>query len=171
VKRFLRTASLVILTVYFIVEAIFSFVTTPLATWIGKQRPLEKLRSWIVSLKPYPALALFAAPVLILEPVKPVAAYLMGTGHFAVGLGCLAGGEILKLTFVERLFQLNRKKLLSIPSFAWAYKQWRRVMNWVEATDVWHAARRLRIKLMQTLTGSIAATFMAIRVKSANSHF
>jgi hypothetical protein len=151
VNRLLKAAAFVVVTVYFTVDAAFLYVTTPLASWIGKQRLFEKVRVWIVSLKPYPALALFAVPVIILEPVKPAAAYLMATGHLALGLGCLAGGEILKLTFVERLFQLNRKKLLSIRAFAWAYKQWRRVMDWVEATEVWQAARRFREVFMQHL--------------------
>jgi hypothetical protein len=151
VNRLLKAAAFVVVVLYFTVDAAFSYVTKPLVYWIGKQRLFEKVRVWIVSLKPYPALALFAVPVVILEPVKPAAAYLMGTGHFALGLGCLAGGEILKLTFVERLFQLNRKKLLSIPAFAWAYKQWRRVMDWVEATEVWQAGRRFSAKTLQSL--------------------
>jgi hypothetical protein len=107
-NRLLKSAAFVVVALYFTVDAAFSYVTKPLVSWIGKKRLFEKLRAWIVSLKPYPALALFAVPVIILEPVKPAAAYLMGTGHVALGLGCLAGGEILKLTFVERLFQLNR---------------------------------------------------------------
>jgi hypothetical protein len=151
VNRLLKAAAFVVVALYFTVDAAFSYVTKPLVSWIGKIRLFEKLRAWIVSLKPYPALALFAVPVIILEPVKPAAAYLMGTGHFALGLGCLAGGEILKLTFVERLFQLNRKKLLSIPAFAWAYKQWRRVMDWVEAMEVWQAARRFSASTLQHL--------------------
>jgi hypothetical protein len=89
VNRLLKAAAFVVVVLYFTVDAAFSYVTKPLVYWIGKQRLFEKVRVWIVSLKPYPALALFAVPVVILEPVKPAAAYLMGTGHFALGLGCL----------------------------------------------------------------------------------
>jgi hypothetical protein len=66
-----------------------------------------------------PSLALFAVPVVLLEPAKPFAGYLIGTGHFFAGAVTFIMAEVLKLTFVERLFQLNRTKLLSIPAFAW----------------------------------------------------
>jgi hypothetical protein len=40
-------------------------------------------------------------------------------GSFFAGAVVFITAEFLKLTFVERLFQLNREKLLSIPAFAW----------------------------------------------------
>ena len=45
----------------------------------------------------------------------------MGTGHFGAGAITFVTAEVLKLTFVEQLFQLNRRKLLSIPAFASGY--------------------------------------------------
>lgn len=61
--------------------------------------------------------ALFAVPLIILEPVKPIAAYLIATGQIAAGITVLAAGEILKV-IIERLFKLCRRKLLNIPLFA-----------------------------------------------------
>ena len=89
---------------YMLVDALFMTVAKPLADWIAKRQIFYGLREWIVSLKPYPTLALFAVPVIILEPVKPVAAYLAATGHIAAGFIVLAVGEILKLVLLERLF-------------------------------------------------------------------
>jgi hypothetical protein len=85
---------------------------------------------------------LFAVPLLILEPVKPVAAYLAATGHVRSGLIVLVVGEILKLVLVERLFSLNRDKLLSIPAFAWAYEKYRLVMDRLESMEAWQMMRR-----------------------------
>ena len=82
---------------------------------------LRDLRVWIRSLRPYPSLALFSVPVIILEPVKPVAAYLAATGQLVSSVVTLVVGEVLKLVLVERLFSLIRDKLLKIPAFAWAY--------------------------------------------------
>jgi hypothetical protein len=65
VNRLLKAAAFVVVALYFTVDAAFSYVTKPLVSWIGKIRLFEKLRAWIVSLKPYPALALFAVPVII----------------------------------------------------------------------------------------------------------
>ena len=105
----------------------------------------DGLRTWIVSLHPYPTLALFAVPVIVLEPVKPVAAYLAATGHIAGGLSVLVGGEILKLVFIERLFRVGRDKLMSIRAFAWCYDKFCRARQWVESLPAWQLTRRLSL--------------------------
>src|SRR3979490_834441 len=106
-------------TIYFLVDAVFRTVPRPFANRIAAHRIFGSLRIRIVSLRPYPTLALFAVPLIVLEPVKPVAAYLAATEHFAWGLTVLAVGEILKLVLVERLLCISRDKLMSIPAFAW----------------------------------------------------
>ena len=152
-KRIFSPVVFIFAAVYFAVDAAFSYVTKPLADWLGRLQPFSGIRTWIVSLNRYSALALFAVPVVLLEPVKPVAAYLMATGHLAFGLGSLVGAEILKLTVVERLFQLNRTKLLSIRAFAWGYGYWRRALDWVESSEVWQAMLLLKAGIAEKLSG------------------
>jgi hypothetical protein len=153
VKRIFSPVIFIFAVAYFAVDAAFSYVAKPLADWLGRLRPFSSIRAWIVSLNRYSALALFAVPVLVLEPVKPVAAYFMATGHLAFGLGSLVGAEILKLTIVERLFQLNRNKLMSIRAFAWGYGYWRQVMGWVESSEAWQAILLLKAGIVQKLRG------------------
>src|SRR6202049_1375181 len=141
--RVWNTPVFIIATVYFVVDGVFSHVTRPITEWLAKKKLLERARLWVTSLRPYPSLALFAVPVIILEPAKPLAGYLLGTGHFFFGAVTFITAEVLKLTLVERLFQLNRKKLLSIPAFAWGYRYWRDIMDLVESMEVWKASRRL----------------------------
>src|SRR6266850_6603568 len=141
-----NTPVFVLATVYFVVDGVFSHVTRPITVWIAEKKLFERVRLWVISLGPYPSLALFAVPVIILEPAKPLSAYLIGTGHFFAGAVVFITAEVLKLTFVERLFQLNREKLLSIPAFAWGYRYWRRMMDFVESLEVWTAARRIIAK-------------------------
>src|SRR5215216_5943769 len=124
----------------------FSYVTRPITEWLSKQKILERVRRWITSLRPYPSLALFAVPVIILEPAKPLSAYLIGTGHFFLGAVVFIAAEVLKLTVVERLFQLNKDKLLSISAFAWAYGYWLRIFDFLESTRAWRVSRRLAVK-------------------------
>src|SRR3984893_16468215 len=149
--RIWNTPVFILGTMYFIVDGVFSYVTRPITAWIAKKKFFERARRWIVSLRPYPALALFAVPVLILEPAKPLAGYFLGTGHFFAGAVTFITAEVLKLTLVDRLFQLNRAKLLSIPAFAWGYGYWRRMMDVVESLEVWKASRRLVHKTGQIL--------------------
>jgi hypothetical protein len=133
----------IVAALYFVVDGMFSYVTQPITVWIAKLRLFDRVRRWIVSLGPYPSLALFAVPLIILEPAKPLAGYLIGTGHFFTGAVTFIAAEVLKLTFVERLFQLNREKLLSIRVFAWGYQYWRHLMDVIESLEMWRASRRL----------------------------
>jgi hypothetical protein len=141
--RVWNTPVFILATVYFIVDGVFSYVTQPITAWIARKRLFERARLWIVSLRPYPSLALFAVPVIILEPAKPLAGYFIGTGHFFAGAVTFIAAEVLKLTLVERLFLLNREKLLSIPVFAWGYQYWRHMMDLIQTMQVWRESRRL----------------------------
>jgi hypothetical protein len=81
--------------------------------------------------------------VLILEPIKPVAAYLVATGQFLSGVVAFVGCELLKLVLVERLFHLTRDKLMRIPAFAWAYGKFAEMKAWLQATEAWRAISAL----------------------------
>jgi hypothetical protein len=144
--RVWNTPIFAIALVYFIVDGVFSYVTQPITIWLARLRLVERVRLWVTSLPPYPSFALFAVPVIILEPAKPLSAYLIGTGHFFAGAVIFIAAEVLKLTVVERLFQLNKDKLLSIPAFAWGYRYWRAMMEIVESLEVWKAARRIAVR-------------------------
>lgn len=141
-NRIWKAFVIVLAAIYFVADALFATVAHPLSRWLGRQRLWTRLRTWIRSLRPYPSLALFAVPVIILEPVKPVAAYLAVTGHIMGSATVLIIGEILKLVLVERLFSLNRDKLLTIPAFAWAYGKYRLARNWLESLEAWQMVRR-----------------------------
>jgi hypothetical protein len=142
VNRILKPFVVVLAAIYFLVDAVFITAARPLANWIEKHWALRRLRGWIGSLRPYPTLALFAVPLIVLEPVKPVAAYLAATEQVAWGMTVLVVGEILKLVLVERLFSISRDKLMSIPAFAWSYGKYRLAKDWLESTEAWQMVRR-----------------------------
>jgi hypothetical protein len=142
VNHILKPVVFLLAAMYFLVDAIFLSVAKSLASWIAQHWMFEGLRVWVVSLSPYPALALFTLPLAILEPVKPIAAYLVGTGHVAMGLAILVIGEILKLVLLERLFSVSRDKLMSIPAFAWIYRKYKAAKDSVTSMDAWQLMRR-----------------------------
>jgi hypothetical protein len=144
VKRILKPITYIFAALYFLVDAAFVIVAKPISNWVARRLSLRKLRSWIRSLRPYPSLALFSVPVIILEPVKPVAAYLAATGQIVGSVFTLVVGELLKLVLVERLFSLTRDKLMRIPAFAWAYGKFRQAKMWLEETEAWQAVRSFR---------------------------
>jgi hypothetical protein len=141
-KRVLKPLAYGLIAVYFVADLLFEAVALPLSAWIGRLKILQPLNAWIASLRPYSALALFSVPVVILEPVKPVGAFLVATGRVAEGTLTIVAGEILKITLVERLFRLTRHRLMEIPTFAILYRQWIRFREWVTSSEIWRWARQ-----------------------------
>jgi len=85
-------------------------------------RIFARVGSWVRSLGPYSTLALFVIPFIALEPIKPVGLYLIASGRVIDGALVIGAGEVLKITIIERLFQVGRDKLMSIPAFARCYE-------------------------------------------------
>jgi hypothetical protein len=141
-NRIFKPFVFLIAAIYFLVDAIFFTLFKPVIRRLAEGWAFESVRAWIVSLRPYPTLALFIVPVILLEPVKPVAAYLMATGHIAGGLMILIVAELLKLLFIERLFKVSRDRLMSIPVFAWCYDKFCQGQDWVVALQAWQLMRR-----------------------------
>lgn len=137
-----------IAVIYFLVDALFLVFIRPLASRLAQLRIFKPIANWIRSLPPYPTLLLFVVPIVILEPVKPVGAYLMASGHFVQGVLLITIGEILKITIVERLFHANRHKLLTIGWFACIYNYVMAWITWLKALPPWQAVsqRLARIK-------------------------
>lgn len=141
-NHILKPVIFLLAAIYFLVDAAFWALAKPLVRLLADHWVFTSVRSWIISLRPYPTLALFVVPILILEPAKPLAAYLTATGHIAVGLTVLGVAEILKLLLIERLFRLSRDKLMSIPAFAWCYGKSQQIRNWISSLGAWQLARR-----------------------------
>ena len=139
--RIFKPFVFLIAAIYFLVDAVLFTLFKPVFRRLADCWIFESLRAWIVSLRPYPTLALFIVPVILLEPVKPVAAYLAATGHIVGGLMALIVGELLKLLLVERLFSVSRDKLMSIPVFAWCYDKFRQGQDWVISLQAWQLMR------------------------------
>jgi len=168
VRRALTPLVVVLAAIYFLIDALFLPPVRAFARWLGRFRLLNRLADGIRALPPYPTLALFLVPLILLEPVKPVAAYLFATGHLAAGAVVLVVGEVLKITIVERLFHIGRDKLMMIPAFAWAYNF---VVGWLaylQALPAWQAvlrhvrpikaaARRTWLRVRAQLHGLLAA--------------
>jgi hypothetical protein len=163
VKRILRPATYALAALYFLADAAFMTIAKPISDWLAGHVVLRRLGAWIRSLRPYPSLALFSVPVIMLEPVKPVAAYLAATGQIVVSAVTLIVGELLKLVLVERLFSLTRDKLLKIPAFAWAYTKFREAKAWLKNTEAWQTIRAISKAARQYLTEIKKSAAVAFR--------
>jgi len=132
---------------YFCIDGLFLSVIRLFAAKLCGLPGVNRLGRWLASLGPYPTLVLFLVPLAVLEPIKPIGLYLIGSGRVRRGVLVIVVGEVLKITLVERLFELSRDKLLSIPAFAWCHGMvtgwlavlhalpiWQRLLRYVAAT-------------------------------------
>ncbi len=141
-KRILKPLIWLLAAVYFLVDAVLLPVARVISSWMAEHWMFCSLRRWLLSLRPYPTLLLFAVPVIALEPVKPVALYWIATSHVLLGCTAIVVAEILKLVFIERLFCISRDKLMSIPAFAWGYARYRVARDWANSIEAWQTVRR-----------------------------
>ena len=151
VSRILQPVLFLLAGAYFLVDAALWALAKPVVRWLADHWIFNRVRIWVMSLGPYPTLALFVVPVLVLEPAKPVAAYLTATGHMVSGLAVLGVAELLKLVLIERLFRISRDKLMSIPAFAWCYGKFEQARNWVDSLRAWRLARRMALIVKRTI--------------------
>jgi hypothetical protein len=170
VNRFGKPIIFVLATIYFLVDAVFIAVAKPIGNWIAEQRLFGGVQSWITSLRPYPTLALFIAPLLILEPIKPAAAYMVATGHFLAGATLFVVGEILKLVLVERLFAICRDKLLSIAAFAWAHHKFCQITELLASTEAWQFVRRLSFITKAVIRGYVVELGALYKTRRISMH-
>ena len=70
---------------------------------------MNRWRRFIQRLNPYIALALLAVPVAIVEPLKLIALFLFGTGHWITGSAVVLFAYAGSLLVVERLFKIEAK--------------------------------------------------------------
>lgn len=89
-----------------------------LAAAIGRLPVLRQIESLIQRLPPYAALVLFAAPSLLLIPVKLAAFWLIAHGRPTAGLVVVIAAKFIGTALVAHLYLLTQQKLLSIPWFA-----------------------------------------------------
>ena len=82
---------------------------------------------------------MFAVPLVVLEPIKPVGLYLIAEGKVVHGAVLVAIGEIAKITIIERIFHSGRDKLMTIPAFAWCYERVMAFRAYLETLAVWQA--------------------------------
>jgi hypothetical protein len=79
---------------------------------------LARGRRRLQQISPYLSLLLLLVPLLLVEPLKLVALFIAGTGHWLTGTGMLVAAYAGSLLVVERLFRVLKPKLMMMGWFA-----------------------------------------------------
>jgi hypothetical protein len=82
-----------------------------------------RVRRRIQKLRPYQSLALLLVPICLVEPLKIVALFVAGEGHWVSSTAILVGAYVVSLLITERLFRAVKPKLMTLGWFAtlWAW--------------------------------------------------
>jgi hypothetical protein len=95
-------------------------------------------------LGPYQSLLILAIPLAIVEPLKLVALFVFGEGHFVTGVLVMICAYAGSLFITERLFVVLKPKLLALQWFAFAWRWFvtvrAKLVHWLRQT--WTQARR-----------------------------
>jgi hypothetical protein len=148
-KRILKPITYTLAAVYLCIDVVFAGIAAPISKWLARRAEMRRLQDWIKSLPPYACLALLAVPVIVLEPVKFLAAYLAATGHITIAALAFCVGELLKLVLIEQLFELTRDRLMRIPAFAWSYGQYSCAKEWIMQSQAWQNVRSIGLSFVE----------------------
>ena len=140
-RRGARAILLTVAVLYFLIDLIFLSVVRPLRRRIMALKWVRRSREWVDELNRYAALLLLLVPWLILEPIKPIGFLLFSHKHHLAATLLIVGGEVVKLTLFEQLFDMTRPKLMSFIWFAWSYIRWRAAIEYLRSLPLWHRMR------------------------------
>jgi hypothetical protein len=150
VRLGLRWALQVVLALLILLE---EWGWQPLADLLGRLarwRPWARLEAGIGGLPPYPALAVFALPTLLLLPLKFLALLLIAKGQLVLAGLLFAAAKVGATALVARLFTLTHPALMRIPWFAWAYARfvpWKEALeDYVRSSYVWRVGRVMKAR-------------------------
>jgi hypothetical protein len=160
IRKILRPLLWVLAAAYFLIDALFVLLVRPIGRWLDRIPALLRIETWIKSLGPYTSLLLFIVPLLVLEPIKPLGFYLMGTGRQMRGALLLIVGEAIKILVLERIFRITRPKLMSFRAFAWAYHRVTRLLALLRSLRLWKATQKLFGKI-KAFARNLAKTFVS----------
>jgi hypothetical protein len=82
---------------------------------------LARGRRRLQQISPYLSLVLLLVPLLLVEPLKVVALFVAGQGHWLTGTGMLVAAYAASLLVVERIFRVVKPKLMMM---GWFNRLW-----------------------------------------------
>jgi hypothetical protein len=136
--------------IYLLIDLIFLSIMRPLRRRLLALSWLMNFRAKLDSLNRYSALLLLLVPWVILEPLKPLSIILFTHKHHLSATLLMVGGEVIKLTLLEQIFDVTKPKLLTFGWFAWGYGKWRENVDYIHSLTVWRSVHDWRCRMVAT---------------------
>jgi hypothetical protein len=142
----------------------------PLSALLGQLRHLRlvaRFEAWVVTLPPYPSLAVFALPAVAILPLKLIALWLITGGHTIYAALLFIGAKVIGTALVARLFVLLQPKLMAIGWFKRAYDivmPWKeRVFAAIRASWAWRYGRIVKARVSRIAHHVVATTLIPMK--------
>ncbi len=126
-----------------------------LAAAIGRLPVFKQIETLIVGLPPYACLVAFAAPSLLLIPVKLTALYFIAHHHATLGLLTVIGAKFVGTALIARIYTLTESKLLQIGWFARLHARFvafkTKTYAVIKATRIYQMAHAYKLRVKEYL--------------------
>lgn len=136
--------------VVFIEQVLIKYLNVMMAAfarlkWVGR------LEAWLMTLPPWAAVLTFAAPSILILPVKLSALWFAAHHRFALAFCSVVVGKVMATAIVARLYRILRPTLMQLRWFAWGDMHFFRWRDWAYALvrdlPAWQKVRDLLIRL------------------------
>jgi hypothetical protein len=130
---------------------------------IARWPPVARLEAWLTRLPPYAALAAFAAPSILILPVKLSALWFGLHHHYVLAFASVVAGKLLATAILARLYRILRPTLLQLGWFAWADTRFFYWRDWayafVRSLPAWQKAKALVKQMRARMAELVSALF------------
>jgi hypothetical protein len=149
--------------IVFVEQTLIHYLNAVMAA-LARWPPVAHLEALLMRLPPWAAVCTFAAPSILILPVK-LSAFWFATHHkFGLAFASVAAGKVLGTAVLARLYRILRPTLMRLRWFAWAdrtFFQWR---DWayafVRSLPPWREAakliERMRVRFSTLVSGQSA---------------
>jgi hypothetical protein len=124
--RRLTRPFLVLLAIIFLIEAWLWRHLEPIVEWIVARIPLRafkvRVAAWIETIPPPVALLVFAAPGVLLFPLKLLTLWLLAHKQLFLGGLLFTFSKLVGMGITAFIFETTRPKLLQMAWFRWVYE-------------------------------------------------
>jgi hypothetical protein len=163
-KRALEIAVVPFAAAVVFVEQVLIRYLNMMMVAVARWPPIARLEVWLVTLPPWAAVLAFAAPSIIILPVKVSALWFGYHHHYGLAVASVIAGKVLATAILARLYRVLRPTMMTLRWFAWADTRFFAWRDWayafVRSLPAWQQAKalveRTRAWLAELVSGLFA---------------
>ncbi|WIM14028.1 MAG: hypothetical protein OJF58_004997 [Enhydrobacter sp.] len=149
--------------VVFLEQTLIRYLNLMMAAF-ARWPPVARVEAFLQRLPPSAAVLAFAAPSILILPVKLSALWFVAHHRFVLAFAAVALGKVLATAIVARLYRILRPNLLALGWFAWADRKFFEWRDWayafVRSLPAWRKAAdliaRMRVRIAELVSGLLA---------------